>query len=161
MGNAAFFEPLTSMTPLSGTPPCMRKLSKFHPPKRLQKKRLTIFRQSNNYSFCTANIAQLAEHLVVAQGVAGSNPVIRPIFRPDSIGAFFIPCVLRSAFIFLPQRRPSLKGVFLTCGNVHRSILSSPAYLSEKAVHQREHFPHPYAGFPHGLRKTRIPRAFA
>ena len=64
------------------------------PPQRLPKKRLTIFRQLNNNSFCTANIAQLAEHLVVAQGVAGSNPVIRPIFRPDFIGAFFVPDVL-------------------------------------------------------------------
>ena len=38
---------------------------------------------------CMANVAQLEEHLIVAQGVAGSNPVIRPIFIPRQRGFFF------------------------------------------------------------------------
>ena len=34
-----------------------------------------------NYTSYMADVAQLAEHLVVAQVAVGSNPIIRPIFR--------------------------------------------------------------------------------
>lgn len=102
-GSAAFFEPLTRMEPFSGKPPSIKKLSNLILHKD-HKKNLTILRQSNNYFSCTANVAQLAEHLVVAQGVAGSNPVIRPIFAPILSGLFLYPAPDPS-YISLPFPR--------------------------------------------------------
>ena len=42
---------------------------------------------------CVVAVAQLAEHLVVVQGVAGSSPVSHPMQNadPDPGSAFFMP----------------------------------------------------------------------
>lgn len=54
-------------------PACMTPLGK------VPEKDLTICQSWARDYFPTADVAQLAEHLVVAQGVKGSSPFIRPI----------------------------------------------------------------------------------
>ncbi len=54
-----------------------------------------------NAFFLAADVAQLAEHLVVAQGVVGSNPIIRP----------------RLASHEIPQRLQRLAGLLLSGRN--------------------------------------------
>ena len=43
------------------------------------------------FPFVMADVAQLGEHLIVAQVAEGSTPFIRPIFSPAAAGLFLYP----------------------------------------------------------------------
>lgn len=109
MGRAAFLEPLTSMLPVSGTPPSMTSLSIILQGavgtgnagavrdggnavsvdfflKKIQSRpleKLLAKRSVSAYrNLPVAEVAQLVEHLVVAQVAVGSSPIFRPINLP-------------------------------------------------------------------------------
>lgn len=97
----------------------------------MTKKCLTIPRLSNNNSFCTANIAQLAEHLVVAQGVAGSNPVIRPIFQPRFHRGFFCGQRADSALASLHVRAAHTRNGLRRAGSFPTPPRPVPSFFSQ------------------------------
>ena len=63
------------------------------------------------FPFVMADVAQLGEHLIVAQVAEGSTPFIRPIFSP-AVAGLFCASFLRRPTIQAPLRRQRMYSWF-------------------------------------------------